>query len=286
MESERRRRRPAVYVRAFRSRPGGHLLGICWVLVCPVRDFGSPNTLSPIPYLVQLFGRSQLTHQTTNSSCILCRRRKIRCNKESPCSNCTRSKNATCVYRDPPRPLPHTRRQGTLHETGQTSPSAPAPPAPPLAHDRVGPLTPSSGISSAAPRHCDPSRPTTTAPADSTAESTVDPQSPGQYVPLERSRGALQQAASSAASPANTPVSTFTRNSPVETKTLHFAGNFHLHTEHRQDSQPHAVTRSVTHKTRMFGQSHWVTSISLVTNAPRHSALGAQLTTSLAQRPD
>ncbi|KAF2829553.1 hypothetical protein CC86DRAFT_346377, partial [Ophiobolus disseminans] len=31
-------------------------------------------------------------------SCILCRKRKIRCNRETPCSNCVRSKNAACVY--------------------------------------------------------------------------------------------------------------------------------------------------------------------------------------------
>ncbi|KAL6240101.1 hypothetical protein BDW75DRAFT_226776 [Aspergillus navahoensis] len=31
-------------------------------------------------------------------SCMLCRARKIRCNRERPCSNCLRSKDGTCVY--------------------------------------------------------------------------------------------------------------------------------------------------------------------------------------------
>ncbi|ERT03438.1 uncharacterized protein SPSK_08313 [Sporothrix schenckii 1099-18] len=39
-------------------------------------------------------------------SCTLCRRRKIRCNREQPCSNCLRSrKNVACVYEELP-PLP------------------------------------------------------------------------------------------------------------------------------------------------------------------------------------
>ncbi|CAH0055872.1 unnamed protein product [Clonostachys solani] len=44
-------------------------------------------------------------------SCTLCRKRKIRCNKEAPCSNCIRSKvpDGTCVY-DNPNSTP-TRRQ-------------------------------------------------------------------------------------------------------------------------------------------------------------------------------
>jgi hypothetical protein len=29
-------------------------------------------------------------------------------------------------------------------------------------------------------------------------------------------------------------------------------------------SQPQAVTRSVSHKTRMFGQSHWVNAVAMV----------------------
>ncbi|KAL1897913.1 hypothetical protein Sste5346_003765 [Sporothrix stenoceras] len=39
-------------------------------------------------------------------SCTLCRRRKIRCNREQPCSNCLRArKNVACVYEELP-PLP------------------------------------------------------------------------------------------------------------------------------------------------------------------------------------
>jgi len=39
---------------------------------------------------------------TEPRSCTLCRRRKIRCNREMPCSNCIRSKNVACVYENEP----------------------------------------------------------------------------------------------------------------------------------------------------------------------------------------
>jgi len=69
---------------------------------------------------------------------------------------------------------------------------------------------------------------------------------------------------SSAPSSVNTPVSTFTRHSRIETQTVNVSGNFYFHSEHRLTSGPGAVTRSVTHKTRLFGQSHWVNSFALV----------------------
>ncbi len=68
----------------------------------------------------------------------------------------------------------------------------------------------------------------------------------------------------SALSSASTPVSTFTKTSRVETKTLRFAGNFYLHTEHKEGGDRQSFTRAVTHKTRMFGQSHWVNTIGMV----------------------
>ncbi|KAF1948366.1 hypothetical protein CC80DRAFT_317587 [Byssothecium circinans] len=37
-------------------------------------------------------------------SCVLCRRRKIRCNREAPCSNCVKSKSA-CAYDSLPTSL-------------------------------------------------------------------------------------------------------------------------------------------------------------------------------------
>ncbi|EGC42800.1 C6 zinc finger domain-containing protein [Histoplasma capsulatum var. duboisii H88] len=39
-------------------------------------------------------------------SCALCRRRKIRCNRQTPCGNCVRSKSGHCVYGDEPLGTP------------------------------------------------------------------------------------------------------------------------------------------------------------------------------------
>ncbi|KAH8894642.1 hypothetical protein GQ53DRAFT_84825 [Thozetella sp. PMI_491] len=51
--------------------------------------------------------------RTTGSlrSCTTCRRRKVRCNKETPCSNCTRN-GVTCIFPPPgrARPTPRVRR--------------------------------------------------------------------------------------------------------------------------------------------------------------------------------
>lgn len=38
------------------------------------------------------------TEANTSSSCALCRKRKLRCNRETPCSNCLKSKTGSCVY--------------------------------------------------------------------------------------------------------------------------------------------------------------------------------------------
>ena len=44
-------------------------------------------------------------------SCLLCARRKIKCDKQDPkCSNCTKS-HADCVYQAPPPPQRHRKRQ-------------------------------------------------------------------------------------------------------------------------------------------------------------------------------
>ncbi|KAH8650997.1 hypothetical protein BX600DRAFT_387382 [Xylariales sp. PMI_506] len=54
-------------------------------------------------------------------SCTLCRRRKIKCNKETRCSNCVRSKNKVCVYNNlpdaPHRPRPRPSPQEYVSDT-------------------------------------------------------------------------------------------------------------------------------------------------------------------------
>ncbi|KAK3904905.1 Acetamidase regulatory protein [Staphylotrichum tortipilum] len=170
-------------------------------------------------------------------SCILCRKRKIRCDRATPCSNCAKSKPATCSYRDPPLPRavgahpdppaasppPRSRRpqQGSFGDTRSRQTRAP---------ERGSDVTTSLNA------------PLTPNPDFSRCHTIAPPP--------------RQVAASSAPSSANTPVSTFTRTSRVETQTVNISGNFYFHSEHRLASEAGAVTRSVTHKTRLFGQSH------------------------------
>jgi hypothetical protein len=153
-------------------------------------------------------------HKNDNSSCILCRKRKIKCDRETPCGNCTKSGNVTCAYRDEPsRP----RKPGVPRAAA--SPTATAVPL----------LTPSSTI--LAPTVPTDSRTLLTEPRLSAAPST-----------------------------AQSPASTLTRNSRVETKTVCLSTvsrTVYFHAEHRSADQPGAIVRSITHKTRLFGQSHW-----------------------------
>jgi hypothetical protein len=133
----------------------------------------------------------------------------------------------------------------------------------------AAPLTPSTteGLSEelnhAEVLNSEPSRPTGPATVTSSKKYTICERAYG-IGQAAKERAAADQAASAATSSANTPVSTYHKNSRVETKTINFAGNFYFHSEHRLANNPKAVTRSVTHKTRYFGQSHWVNAVGLV----------------------
>ncbi len=132
----------------------------------------------------------------------------------------------------------------------------------------AAPLTPSTSTPSVVPSlHAHDANGPTSTPRPPGSLSTVE--TPEARSTLDSSRGdilappARHIAVSSAPSSANTPVSTFTRTSRVETQTVNVSGNFYFHSEHRLASEAGAVTRSVTHKTRLFGQSHWVNAFAL-----------------------
>jgi hypothetical protein len=52
--------------------------------------------------------------------------------------------------------------------------------------------------------------------------------------------------------------------SHIETTTSRLAGTFYIHHESGLVGQAQAISRSVMHKTRLFGQSHWVNGAALV----------------------
>jgi Fungal Zn(2)-Cys(6) binuclear cluster domain len=58
-------------------------------------------------------------------SCVVCRSRKVRCDKQSPCSNCRRA-NIACTFPSTDRPPKWTRRLDRLANNATAS-SSPAP---------------------------------------------------------------------------------------------------------------------------------------------------------------
>ena len=56
-------------------------------------------------------------------SCIECRRRKIKCDRNMPCNHCIQSKNAVCSYKDL-HPSAHSRTARTTEKTAPTPLSA------------------------------------------------------------------------------------------------------------------------------------------------------------------
>ncbi|KAL1868871.1 hypothetical protein VTK73DRAFT_3451 [Phialemonium thermophilum] len=200
---------------------------------------------------------SERRRRRPTMSCTLCRRRKIRCNRESPCSNCIRSKNTACVYENAGPPLVASRypqshlevAPSTASATSASRASSTSRGSASLSHASSSMMAGGGGASYTNPS-CYSSHlyPSDASPRD--AESL-----PCQIQRLEERLG--RSAPTSASSPALT-----TTNSTIETATSRIAGTIHLHREGHSPGKPPAITRSITHKRRLFGQSHWINGIS------------------------
>lgn len=55
--------------------------------------------------------------------------------------------------------------------------------------------------------------------------------------------------------------------SNIQELSLGLGGTFHVHCENGSLGQPQTIARSVAHKTRLFGQSHWAVSSMLLVSA-------------------
>ncbi|KAF2439046.1 hypothetical protein P171DRAFT_370465 [Karstenula rhodostoma CBS 690.94] len=145
-------------------------------------------------------------------SCTLCRRRKIRCNRETPCSNCTRSRSSVCEYETLPV-SPHRSRESERDEASSTTTS-------------------------------------TTVPV-------LEMESMRNRVTLlekevENSLRRMIRSAPQRPSTADTPVSS------IETAESRIGGTFYIHHGNPALGQSPNIHRSLTHKKRMYGQSHWM----------------------------
>ncbi|KAM7199124.1 hypothetical protein V8F33_004599 [Rhypophila sp. PSN 637] len=167
-------------------------------------------------------------------SCTLCRKRKIRCNRDSPCSNCVRSKNPTCVYdasvQLPPRHSPDSPSQLLLPSSlGGRSRS-------------------NSSI------HSETS-PGSTSHANSLQLLSSNSSSNRDFE-LEKLRTKVRQLEHQKSLPTQSESSLLVAvKQSTETTTSELAGTFHVQHESRPNDQP---SRSrIVHDTRVFGQSHW-----------------------------
>ena len=146
------------------------------------------------------------------SSCNLCRQRKIRCNREVPCSNCIRSRNPQCEFENLPIPPPRPQRSESQETPSITTTAATLNPDIEALGARIANLE--NHLEGALKR-------------------------PIRHVP-------------SAPSTVVTPVSS------IETAESRIGGTFYIHHGDPALGQSPNMHRSITHKKRMYGQSHWM----------------------------
>ncbi|KAJ5110451.1 hypothetical protein N7532_000986 [Penicillium argentinense] len=179
-------------------------------------------------------------------ACELCRRRKIKCNREAPCSNCRRSKNATCIYKElsPPPTLRNRDAQRSSMVVNVSNPGENC-----FAVQVDGQSTSGSArtVSSHPPMSTAPSSMISTPMSHSSIQETESLRS--RISELEQQLSASRQQ-----SVVNTPSPHYN----ISTTTSHIAGTFHVHQESATAGQPPAISRTIMHKTRVFGQSHWM----------------------------
>ncbi|KAI2464597.1 putative C6 transcription factor [Annulohypoxylon bovei var. microspora] len=179
-------------------------------------------------------------------SCTLCRRRKLRCSRESPCSNCVKSRSGNCVYENF---ISHTlQRKAELNLGPRYRESHyPAP------TNSVSSTATAVAVSNYASQS---SSKTSSSPVASTPASQELESLRSRVKQLEEQLSKTNQ------TPSRSPVLDPDYN--IETITSRISGTFYIHHDDNLNGQSQAISRSVTHKTRVFGQSHWITGFTLV----------------------
>ena len=174
------------------------------------------------------------------SSCSLCRRRKIRCNRETPCSNCLRSRNADCVYEI--RPSPSWQKQGQIsgpaaQQLGSTDEAL------------------SSSRGSTTSNHA----PLSSIPSSTTVSTPVSTHSARELEFMKSRIRQLEEQLSKSTAVSSRSFAP-TPNSNIETISSALGGDIHIH--HEDPLIGHA--QAISHKTRLFGRSHWINGALLV----------------------
>lgn len=156
-------------------------------------------------------------------ACVQCRTRKVRCDRNSPCSQCVKTKSSDCAY----EALPHTIRADAV-----------------TPRRLVGDIpASSSGVTTSV--HA-PVRPQTTSPAVAyTPGSSVSVEALSHRVKYLESQLDAQSERSELGSYRNEPLSVSGPGPP----------------------QTPFPVRGIQHKTRFFGQSHWMNGSELVSTS-------------------
>ncbi|KAL7945479.1 hypothetical protein V8C42DRAFT_323271 [Trichoderma barbatum] len=185
-------------------------------------------------------------------SCALCRKRKLKCNRQRPCSNCIRSKTETCVYENHhlvDQPLA-TRQSPAHSQIGVFSVESRAQTKAHLDSNSNEAFSIRSHGSSIAPRSL--IGPLTPRSQDESILNLSVPEvGRSGFIGLDQPEAVsgLQQQTFDAV-----PESDFLANASHLT-----GGAIHFHRESNPaDAVSPGLVRSVTHKTRFFGQSHWI----------------------------
>lgn len=187
-------------------------------------------------------------------SCILCRKRKVRCNRGMPCSNCLRSKSKsnTCVYENSP---------------GQIGPAGPA--SAPVSRAAVSANSPHvshrSTITSQPPSSLSSSSAGVSTPTSLQLSSSTDSQS----LELRLRIRQLEEQLSKKTTPEHYHSPTSITTSNIQKLSTNLGGTFHVHCESSSSGQSQTIARSVAHKTRLFGQSHWAVNAILLVSVDK-----------------
>jgi hypothetical protein len=179
-------------------------------------------------------------------SCSLCRRRKIRCDRKSPCNNCVRSKNEPCIYEthrsDRPRQHPSHGKAITLDPAQDERPATFH-----VASCVSGPSTTMSHVSEPIG-----GRSSATSPTSQISSRDVEAMKSRIRQLEEQLSKATQRPTQSSASVAQ---------QKMGTTTLPIGGAICTYVDSQLFGGAQVITRSIIHKSRMFGQSHWINGV-------------------------
>lgn len=179
-------------------------------------------------------------------SCILCRKRKIKCNRAHPCNNCLRSRGGQCVYEplSPPRHARQTRARASPEQT------------------QSAPIDHPTSVSRNSAQTQKPVLPVCASTTPSTPASSLS------AAEIESLRYRIRQLEEqlSRGTPKGTSSNNSSPNVDIRKASSNITGTFYMQQGVPTDHTP-IISRNIMHKTRLFGRSHWMNGVAQVSLA-------------------